>query len=259
MQKNTLHIAIFRLFFEVMNSPEHQYQTNLEIDRVSNDVDVVTRILDFIDSGGFKPGDRLPAERHLMSKLGVPRGALRRAFDTLEREGTIWRHVGKGTFMSRDRPGMPGALGDWTADIARHLTPLRMVRARLCIEPAIAREAAINASSEALIRMRHALERASAASHWQDYETQDDLFHRAIAEATDNPLLIGLFDQLNTVRRAVAFDAVKRTTARPSANHSSFAEHEAIARAIELRDRKAAQDTMQAHLQSVSRRLFEEG
>lgn len=242
-----------------MSKFAHQYQTNLEIDRTNGDIEIITRLRGFIDDGAFRPGDRLPAERHLISELGIPRGALRRAFDALEREGTIWRHVGKGTFMSRDGHGTHSGLGDWTGDIAHHLTPLRMVRARLCIEPAIAREAAVNASSEALTRMRHALERASTATNWQDYEKQDDLFHRAIAQATDNPLLVGLFDQLNKVRRAVAFDAVKRDTARPSENHSSFAEHETIAQSIEKRDRAAAQDAMQSHLQSVSRRLFEEG
>lgn len=242
-----------------MNSQSDQCRTNYKIDRPSGDVEIITRLRAYIGEHGFAPGDRLPAERQLISEMGLPRGALRRAFDALEREGAIWRHVGKGTFVSGVGQGSPAESADWADDVSRQLTPLRMVRARLCIEPAIAREAAVNASAQSVTRMRHALERACSASNWEDYENQDDLFHRAIAEATDNPLLVGLFDQLNKVRRAVAFDAVKRETARPSADHSSFAEHEAIARAIEQRDRVAAQDAMQKHLQSVSRRLFEEG
>lgn len=242
-----------------MSSDADQCKTNFKIDRPAGDAEIITRLREYIEEHGFSPGDRLPAERQLISEMGLPRGALRRAFDALEREGTIWRHVGKGTFVSGAGQQTPAELPDWTGDVARQLTPLRMVRARLCIEPAIAREAAVNASAQSLTRMRHALERACGASNWEDYETQDDLFHRAIAEATDNPLLVGLFDQLNKVRRAVAFDAVTRETARPSEDHSSFAEHEAIARAIEHRDRAAAQDAMQKHLQSVSRRLFEEG
>jgi DNA-binding FadR family transcriptional regulator len=206
---------------------------------------------------GLKPGDRLPAERHLIGKLGMTRGALRRAFDALEKEGVIWRHVGKGTFMSRGGPAATDGT-EWTMDIARQITPLRMVRARLCIEPALAGEAALNASAASLARMRMALERASAAGSWEEYEAQDDLFHRAIAEASDNPLLLGLFDQLNRVRRDVAFGAVTRDTHKPSDDHSSFGEHEVIAAAIEARDRNGAQDAMRKHLISVSKRLFEE-
>lgn len=242
-----------------MNTLANQYQTNLQIDRASDDIEIVSRVRAFIEKGSYQPGDRLPAERHLIGELGMPRGALRRAFDALEREGVIWRHVGKGTFISRDSQETLPSIADWTTDVARQITPLRMVRARLCIEPALASEAALNASASAVTRMRIAQERASAATNWEDYETQDDLFHRAIAEASDNLLLLGLFDQLNKVRRAVAFGAVTRSTPRPSAEHSSFAEHEAIAEAIERRDRSAAQDAMRMHLQSVSKRLFEEG
>lgn len=242
-----------------MDALVNQYRTKGSIGRGENGTDIVGRLRAYIEAGAYGPGDRLPPERHLIGELGMPRGALRRALDALEREGVIWRHVGKGTFIARSGRATSDGVDDWSAEIVRQLTPLRMVRARLCVEPAIAAEAAINASAQSVSGMRIALERACSATSWEEYERQDDLFHRAIAEASDNPLLLGLFDQLNKVRRAVAFGAVTRDTKRPSSDHSSFAEHEAIAAAIERRDRQAAQDAMRMHLQSVSRRLFEEG
>ena len=209
----------------------------------------------FIAEGGFRSGDRLPSERDLMNNLGMTRTMLRRALDTLEREGAIWRHVGKGTFLAN-----LSASGETDAftDIGRQLGPVRMMRARLCIEPAIAREAAINASDEAVTKIRVARDRSREASNWADYETQDALFHRTIAEAADNILLLTVFDQLNQVGRAVASGSVARSSARPSAEHTSFKEHDAIARAIETRDPNAAQDAMRAHIGSVSARLFGE-
>lgn len=239
-----------------MNTHENHFEPNDSPTRGSDDAELVARVRDYIRIQGLQPGDRLPAERHLIGELGMPRGALRRVFDALEREGLIWRHVGKGTFMSRNSPDAINPV-DWTTDIARQITPFWMVRARLCIEPALAGEAALNASAESVTRMRIALERAYAAVSWEEYETQDDLFHRAIAQASDNPLLIGFFDQLNRVRRAVAFKVVTRDTPKPTTSHSSFREHEQIAAAIEARDRHAAQDAMRAHLNSVSKRLFE--
>jgi DNA-binding FadR family transcriptional regulator len=144
------------------------------------------------------------------------------------------------------------------SELGRQLTPFRMMRARLAIEPAIAREAAVNASGEALQRMQRAIDRAKAATTWNEYETQDDLFHRAVAEASDNLLLLTLFDQLNDVRRAVAWGGVTRETVQPSANHSSFAEHDEIAAAIANRDASAAYEAMRRHLGSVAKRLFGE-
>lgn len=216
--------------------------------------DVVERLRAFIRDGGYAPGDRLPPERELIVSLDLSRTALRRALDALEREGAIWRHVGKGTFVARGESAAPGGR---LVDLGRQLTPFRMMRARIAIEPAIAREAAINASGEAMMRMRLAMERAAAAATWAEYERQDDAFHRSIAEASDNLLLVALFDQLNQVRRAVAWGAVTRETVRPPADHTSFAEHAAIARAIAERNPEAAYEAMRAHIRSVSARLFE--
>lgn len=214
---------------------------------------LVEAVRSFISDGAYSPGDRLPPERELMQSLGLGRSALRRALDALEREGAIWRHVGKGTFVSGRTDGAGGF-----AAISHQLTPVRMMRARLCIEPAIAREAAINASAEAASRIGKARDRAASAENWADYEAQDDLFHRAIADASDNILLVSLFDQLNRVRRAVAWDTVVRHSARPPADHSSFAEHDAIAAAIEARDPAGAHEAMRRHIGSVSARLFGE-
>lgn len=217
--------------------------------------DAIAQVWALVSAGKYSPGDRLPPERELIEQLGMSRTMLRRALQALERDGLIWRHVGKGTFVASH--GAPGAAGS-LAELSRQLTPVRMMRARMCIEPAIAREAAINASGEAIIRMKLAKARAVAAPNWADYETHDDLFHRSIAEAADNVLLLALFDQLNQVRRAVAWGNVERKTQRPPRVHSSFAEHDEITTAIENRDASAAQDAMRRHLGSVSARLYDE-
>ena len=215
----------------------------------------IAQVKAFISAGSYAPGDRLPPERELIDQLGMSRTTLRKALEALEREGTIWRHVGKGTFVA----GHGQEVGNENiAELSRQLTPVRIMRARLCIEPAIAREAAINASGEAITRIKLAKDRAISASSWSDYETHDDLFHRAIAEASDNILLLALFDQLNQVRRAVAWGNVVRSSEHPPEGHSSFIEHEQIADAIENRDPVAAQEAMRRHIQSVSTRLFEE-
>ncbi len=215
----------------------------------------IARVREMIAAGAYAPGDRLPAERELIAKLGMSRTTLRRALEVLEREGAIWRHVGKGTFVASH--GSSSGAGS-LANLSRQVTPVKMMRTRLNMEPAIAREAAMNASGEAITRMKLAKERAHAASTWIDYETHDDLFHRSIAEATDNILLLTLFDQLNQVRRAIAWESVVRDSEAPPAGHVSFLQHDRIAAAIEGRDPAAAHEAMREHIRSVSARLFEE-
>ncbi|MGJ8589731.1 MAG: FadR/GntR family transcriptional regulator [Yoonia sp.] len=208
----------------------------------------------FIEEGGYASGDRLPAERELTERLALTRSQLRKGLDTLEREGMVWRHVGKGTFVA-DGDAASAPSSD-VVELGRKLTPFRMMRARLVIEPAIAREAAINATGEDLRLMEHAMERARNATTWAEYEEQDDLLHHHVATASDNLLLVSLFEQLNLVRRAVSWGSVVRATARPAAGHTSFAEHEAIVATIASRNPDEAYEAMRNHLRSVSGRLF---
>lgn len=215
--------------------------------------DAIQRLRSFIEAGGYDPGDRLPPERELMVSLGLTRTTLRKALDALEHEGAIWRHVGKGTFISAVVSPEPLAS---LAELSRKVSPMHMMRARLSLEPAIAREAAIHASEAHVAAIREARDGAVNAESWDDYEAWDDALHRSIAEATGNVLLLALFDQLNQVRRAVAWDSVIRSSVRPPRDHSSFAEHDQIMDAIAARKAAEAHAAMRAHLSSVSARLF---
>ena len=143
-------------------------------------------------------------------------------------------------------------------DIGRKMTPIRMVQARLCIEPALAKEAAIHASSGAIERMRQAVFASREATTWPEYEKQDGFFHRSVAEASDNILLLQLFDQFNEVRKVVVGDTVVRDTSRPTETHKSFVEHDNILAAVERRDPQGAYDEMKKHIGSVASRLFGE-
>lgn len=223
----------------------------MHIDRRDN----VESLKAFIAAGEYVPGDRLPSERALIDALGMTRTTLRRALDSLEQEGLIWRHVGKGTFMAEQREDPDDHS---LKQISRQLTPVKVMRARLRIESAIAREAAINASGEAIAQIMQAIDASEAAEDWASYEDCDDAFHRAVAAATDNLLLIALYDQMNKVQRNVAWGQVIRETVRPPRTHTSFAEHRKIAEAIKTRDAALAEEAMRRHIGSVSKRLFEE-
>lgn len=213
----------------------------------------IAALRDLMNVGKLQPGDRLPPERELTSRLSVTRTTLRKALEEMERSGEIWRHVGKGTFVAA---GVARSAALDLAHLSQTVTPMHMMRARLSLEPAIAREAAINASGDKLGAIRAAHQRAIDAESWDLYEAADDAMHRAIADATSNQLLLALFDQLNQVRRSVAWDVVIRSSDRPPSAHGSFAQHERIVHAIETRDAADAHEAMRVHLGSVSGRLF---
>ena len=198
------------------------------------------------------PDSRLPAERELCEVLGVSRGDLRKALALLEKEGKIWRRVGKGTFIGS------GPLEETVAiaEISGRTNPADLMRSRLIVEPEIAREAALHATQDDILAMRRSLVQTRAAATWRQYENLDNLLHRQIAQASRNTVLLGLFDVLNAIRRAVVWGRLRVEPARPPADHHSFAEHDRIVDAIGNRDLGGAAAAMRSHLQSVERRLI---
>ena len=213
------------------------------------------QLLALISERGYAVGDRMPPERELIDLLGIGRVALRRGLDHLERDGVIWRHVGKGTFVSKGA-GLSDGASDPLVGIGKQLTPYKLVRARITFEPALAREAALHASRDDVSQIKLAIERGRAAASWSEYEKQDDLFHRAIALSSDNALLLALFDGLNRVRREISLGSVTRTTTKPPADHRGLDQHVQIAEAIENREPDEANCAMRQHLHSVASRLF---
>jgi DNA-binding FadR family transcriptional regulator len=195
---------------------------------------------------------RLPPERQLVEMLGVNRPALRKALATLEAEGQIWRHVGKGTFIG-SRPSH--ALGDIAA-MAQRTNPGEVMRTRIALEPEIAALAALTATPAHVAEMRLCMQKSRSAATWRQYEAWDNRLHRVIGEATQNYLLLALLDTLNAVRRTVTWGRLRVNKERPGPDHHSFAEHEAIVNAIEDRDRNRARDAMRQHLEQVERNLL---
>ncbi|HET8823442.1 MAG TPA: GntR family transcriptional regulator [Thermoleophilaceae bacterium] len=56
-----------------------------------------------IESGGWKPGDRLPSEPQLARRYGVSRVVVRQALAILEDDGQIVRVQGRGTFVAEPK------------------------------------------------------------------------------------------------------------------------------------------------------------
>lgn len=54
-----------------------------------------------IDSGELIPGDLIPSESQLASTLEVSIGTVRKAVDTLVHQRILYKHQGKGTYVSR--------------------------------------------------------------------------------------------------------------------------------------------------------------
>jgi len=80
-----------------------------------------------LSSGEFAPGDNLPTEEQLCQMYGVSRITVRKALDSLDRQGLIVRRRGRGSFVAERRAGvhainLTGSLDDFL-QTAQRLIP----------------------------------------------------------------------------------------------------------------------------------------
>ncbi|MBI1293655.1 GntR family transcriptional regulator [bacterium] len=63
-------------------------------------IQVEETLRSLLDTGGYRPGDKLPPEPELAAQIGVSRATLREALRSFEQQGIISRRQGVGTFLN---------------------------------------------------------------------------------------------------------------------------------------------------------------
>jgi len=217
----------------------------------------VRRVRDFIAdataTGALSPGARLPTERELAERFAVPRHAVRKTLAELEAEGSITRHVGRGTFLA---PAASAPLDDLPSRSAMHTSPAELMEARLQIEPVTAELIATNATAADFERMETCLARAESAATLDEFERWDAALHHALAAATHNRFIVRVFEMVAAVREQAEWGKLKDRIVTPERRVQYQQEHRAIVDALKSRDAERARQCMLAHLHHARRNLF---
>ena len=215
------------------------------------------RIREFILSaaadGRLAPGAKLPTERQLARRFAVPRNAVRRTLAQLEAEGSITRHVGRGTFLASEPLG--GA-AEVPFERVLHTSPAELMEARLKLEPALAELIVTNATPADFERMETCLEKAERATTLDEFELWDAALHQALATATHNRFVIRVLDMVAAARQQAEWGKLKDRIVTPERRLKYREEHRDIVRALKDRDADRARAFIIAHLQHARRNLF---
>ena len=209
---------------------------------------IVEQIQGRIVRGELRAGDRLPPERTLAVSFGASRTAVREALKTLAQMGLIEMAPGRGTTVANNTShAMRSSLGLMMRVNQLHGSD-SLVELREIIEPEIAALAAVRAAAEHLADLRVAVEAMDQAlRNAPEYIRADNLFHRTLALATRNLLILSLVDSivdLLSEQRAHIFVV-------DGGPERGQVYHKALLAAIEQRDADAAREAMHAHLTQV--------
>jgi DNA-binding FadR family transcriptional regulator len=213
---------------------------------------IVAELETAITEGTYGHGQRLPAERDLAAHFGASRTTVREALRQLETQALVTRRIGSGTFVNRPAAGH--------GDIAEMTSPLELMEVREAIEPHLARLAVAHASAKDLEMLDKAIvELESCGRHQETFSKADEAFHLALARATGNPLMAGIYHQINRVRSHDQWNAMKRKVLNATAIDIYNRQHRALVDAIRQRDVDAAVGVVVEHLAKARQDLVGAG
>lgn len=214
-----------------------------------------------IITGALTPSERLPSENALAREYGVSRAVVREAIGRLRAEGLVRSTRGSGTYvlavplsayelehhgvrLPSDGTSLSPELTSQTAPVRPD--PVTLLEARLALEPYTAALAAERRTAADLSVIEEAMAAVGlAGTHASESLQADYRFHRAIADASGNPYIVGALIGLGPAMigmpapRIIGDSGHARTVAD---------EHQVIVDAIRARDTRTASTAMSWHL-----------
>lgn len=210
---------------------------------------VAAQITDWIARQGLRPGDRLPPERELATRLGVSRATLSQALVALEVVGVVTVRHGDGTIVTEEAARRASARSISDAVRAHADRIPDVIEARDALETKLAALAAERRTDDDLATIDEALTFMAADVEAGGRGVEgDERFHSAVTAAAHSPVLAEMMGSLSELILETRLESLSQP-GRPAA---SLAGHQRIADAIRAGDPAAAAEAMHAHVELVS-------
>ena len=215
--------------------------------------DIAKRIEEAILDGDLAEGDQIPSERKLMATFGVGRTSVREALFALQRMGLIALNNGEPARVTRPTPEV--LVGELSGSARHLLSSPEGVRnfqeARLFLEVALARHAALHATKADIAALAHALEaNQQAIGDTEKFVRTDVAFHFVLAQIPQNPIFTALHSAIAAWLREQRATAAR---AERASMRRAYNAHARIYDAVLSRAPDAAEEAMRRHLTQVSK------
>lgn len=214
---------------------------------------VVSAISTAIQSGTYKPGQRLPPERDLAEEFEVSRPTVREAMIALDIMGLIEARHGSGIYVTNRRPD--GAVAAAATDL--DIGAFELTEARRLFEGEAAALAATTITDEELAELDVILaDMADENLKNVSGEKADRRFHVAIAKSTRNSAITLVVETLWEVRDKSPLCRTMLERSREVGVRPLIDDHRDIVDALRSRDPRKARAAMHHHLGTVIENLL---
>ncbi len=214
--------------------------------------EVAETLHEMIRTGQLNPGDRLDSVQQLAENFHVGRSAIREALSALKAIGLVEIKQGEGTFVKGFEPNQiifPLS----TAILMNKKDVVHLLEVRKIIEAGTAASAARNRNDDDLRKMSSVLQEMLEKKEDEELgEKADLLFHLSISEASHNPLLSNLLEQVSEAM----METMKETRrlwifSKEITVERLYEQHVEIYKAIVEQNEDKAMKAMLSHLENV--------
>jgi GntR family transcriptional regulator, transcriptional repressor for pyruvate dehydrogenase complex len=213
---------------------------------------IVASIRASILDGSLGPGDRLPSEQAMAELYGVSRPTVREALRTLRADHVLTSSRGRSGGYRVAELSLQ-ALGSSVGEVIslslgmKTLTYAQLFVIRFDLELRSAATAAEARTEEDLERLRAALPEDPATLSAEATVATDVNFHRTLAEATHNPLIVGFAGATATAFRRFSDDVGEIDPPQ------MLAHLDEVVAAVAAADAGESREAMRRHLRYFSR------
>ena len=212
--------------------------------------EVIQTIEQLIEEDGLGPGDRLPSEGELASRLQVGTRSVREAYATLRTLGVVEIRHGKGIYLAADSldfflESLSVSLKFAFSDTRTLLLELTYVRK--LVETGLVHDFALRRTDEDvahLARLLADMERHLGEGNLEAFNRSDLAFHTYIVERGGNRIIESLYRHL----QRLLGQSIEVTQYYGGRETDCVEDHRTMLAMIRNRDAKGARQRMTAHL-----------
>ncbi|RFU64811.1 FadR/GntR family transcriptional regulator [Peribacillus glennii] len=216
---------------------------------------IVKDIIYKIQTEEYSVGSRLPSEMVLASRFNVGRSTVREALSVLKSLGIISSRQGGGHFI--EEVDLTFLVTNMELETSEYKQIKSLFEIRYTLELQAAYLAAERRTEEDLVKLRKALDdfKETLLSSDDTGRDEDFRFHKALFEATHNPFMIKIMDNLSEWFQKALAVTLRQNIGLVEKRHSVYKEHEDLFKAIEEGKPELAKVLCKMHLDNVQKKL----
>lgn len=216
--------------------------------------EISNQIIEMIDKGIWKPGEKIPGEVELSKSFEVSRNSIRESIKALELVGILTSKTGIGTFVSEQAILNINNM-HLASLIESESSIIELMETRLIIEPGLTYLAVKNATDEDIKVLEATIQKAEQALKDKNY-TFDRGFeiHKYLFQMANNKILNNLLDSI-TENLIVARGKIFLKHLNEYILNEELNEHMEMLTYIKNRDAVGAKNFMFRHIENSLNRL----